>query len=110
MKNFINRLVFFTGWILSPLTFWNDAFVNIPIAYLAAALLFRVFHISFIALVLISYWISNVIGLAMMYVSGKNIMKSGEGSIRKLVELLVTMAVYSIILVALAKAGFLKPL
>jgi len=25
------------GWILSPLTFWNDAVVNIPITYLCAS-------------------------------------------------------------------------
>ena len=50
MKNIINRFVFFVGWILSPFTFWNDAFVNIPLSYVAASLLARFIHMQICAI------------------------------------------------------------
>ena len=110
MKNFINRLVFFVGWVLSPFTFWNDAFVNIPLSYIAANLLLRIVHMRFVTMMLICYWISNVLGLIMMYVSGRGLVKGGKGLARELVKLLLTMALYSIMLVLLAKIGILRPM
>ena len=110
MKNFINKLVFFVGWILSPLTFWNDAFVNIPISYVAASLLVHFVHSRFVMLMLVCYWLSNIVGLLMMYASGKAIISTGKGIIRELVALFITVVIYSVILILLGKTGILKPL
>ena len=109
MRNFINRLVFFVGWLLSPFTFWNDAFINIPVSYLAASFLTRFIHIHFLTLVLVCYWLSNVVGIAMMYASGRSLIKEGRSIAREMLKFLVTMAVYSLILILLGKSGILKP-
>lgn len=29
-RRLFKAFIFFIGWILSPLTWWNDAFVNMP--------------------------------------------------------------------------------
>lgn len=110
MKKNINRLLFFIGWILSPLTFWNDAFVNIPIAYLAANLLAGFIQVRFVMLVLICYWASNALGLIIMYMAGKGIMAEGEGIVKEALKLIVTIAIYSAALLVLHYMGILRPL
>ncbi len=110
MKNFINRLVFFIGWLLSPLTFWNDTFVNIPISYICASLFARLFHSNFLLTMLIIYWTTNILGLLMMYLSGRSVFKDGKSIIREVVIFLVTIVTYSLILIVLNSLGVLKPI
>ena len=106
----LNRGVFFVGWLLSPLTFWNDAIVNIPISYLCASLTSRFIPGHFVVLTLIYYWLSNILGLLMMAASGHAVIKEGKGLLRGAIDLLAAIAVYSVILIILCRAGFLKPL
>lgn len=108
-KNFINRLVFFIGWLLSPLTLWNDAFVNIPISYIAANLLFRFIPADFFLLVIIFYWLSNIFGLLLMLMAGKSIITNGRGVVKEIISLMWPMALYTIILLVLGRMGILKP-
>lgn len=109
MSAFIRNTAFFIGWMLSPLTFWNDAFVNIPLSYGLACLLRRVIDVDFAGLVLVLYWLSNIIGLYMMYASGRLILKSRGEVVKQILALLGTCALYSAILIALAKFGILRP-
>ncbi len=110
MSTFIKNAVFFIGWMLSPLTFWNDVFVNIPIAYLCATLLVRVIKADFLFLVLIFYWLSNGLGILMMYLSGKSIMQDKSNRLQALVTLLITVVIYSVIIIILNRTGILKPI
>ncbi|MFH0764110.1 MAG: hypothetical protein V1927_03825 [Candidatus Omnitrophota bacterium] len=110
MRPVLNKLIFFIGWLLSPFTFWNDAFINIPISYLCANLFIRLFPSDFLLTVLIFYWMSNLIGIFMMYVCGKNILKGGENLILELAKLLCAITLYSLMLLILGRMGILKPL
>jgi uncharacterized PurR-regulated membrane protein YhhQ (DUF165 family) len=109
MNSFIRNTIFFIGWLLSPLTFWNDAFINIPLSYLLANIFVRFFPKNFVHTVVIFYWLTNVIGLFMMYVSGKYMIKSGKGIKKELISLILTTIVYSVILILLGRTGILKP-
>ena len=106
----LNRVIFFVGWILSPFTFWNDAFVNIPLSYLSANVIVRFLRIDFLMAVLISYWISNIMGIAIMYFSGKMIILSRKDLLRELAVFAATVSVYSLVVVALHRIGILRPL
>lgn len=110
MGTFLNRAAFFLGWMLSPFTFWNDAFVNIPLSYVAASLTRRLFHADFLALVLVYYWISNGLGLLLMYLSGKKLIVGGKAILRELIILGATIGAYSLLLIMLNKMGILKPI
>jgi hypothetical protein len=110
MSTFIKNTIFFIGWMLSPLTFWNDVFVNIPISYLSASLAIRVIKADFLFLVLIFYWLSNGFGILMMYFSGKSILQDKGSRLRALVTLLITIVIYSVIIIILNKTGMLKPI
>ncbi|MMZ68825.1 hypothetical protein D1872_315640 [compost metagenome] len=58
------------GYILSPLSWWNDAFVNIPLSLALAGALYKLAgvdpKIGFAA----SYWFTNVAGLVLMLLGG----------------------------------------
>ncbi|PSO47382.1 MAG: hypothetical protein BRC33_12940 [Cyanobacteria bacterium SW_9_44_58] len=54
------------GYLLSPLSWWNDLFFNLPIAYGFAYLFNWIFADAFIILTVIGYWLSNIIGILMM--------------------------------------------
>ena len=109
-KRLVNRVVFFVGWVLSPFTFWNDTFVNIPLSYLAANIMIRFVRIDFLMAVLISYWISNILGIAIMYFSGRLIIAGRKELVREAVIFAATVFVYSIIMIVLYRTGVLKPL
>ena len=110
MRLFFRRTIFFLGWLLSPFTVWNDPLVNIPISYILANLYARFLPGNFPLVVLIFYWLSNVFGLYLMYLGGKAIIRDAQHALRELLKLVITVVVYSVILVLLGKAGFLKPL
>jgi hypothetical protein len=110
MNKLVSRALFLIGWLLSPLTFWNDAFINIPLSYMIANLLFRVFKGDFLALLLGAYWFTNLAGLAIMYAAGKEAVKGRVGVVKSLLSLVITTAIYSFILSLIVKLGFIKPL
>lgn len=110
MRPFIRNTLFFIGWMLSPLTFWNDVFINIPLSYLLANLLLLMVRANFLLLLIISYWFTNCLGLYIMYVTGNPILKGREGVAKEIVNLMLTMAAYSLVILALGKIGILKPL
>ena len=110
MMRITRNTVFFVGWLLSPLTFWNDTFVNIPLSYLFANILVRFIRVDFLWLVLASYWFTNIIGLWLMYASGREAVKGREGIIKGVFSLIITAAVYSLIILVLARIGILRPL
>ncbi|MDJ0621005.1 MAG: hypothetical protein QNJ63_30420 [Calothrix sp. MO_192.B10] len=61
------------GYMLSPLSWWNDLFFNLPIAYLFGYLCNWIFPDSFIAGTIVGYWLSNVLGILMMQMGATDI-------------------------------------
>src|SRR5689334_14824215 len=66
------------GFMLSPLSWWNDAFVNLPLALAFAWLLSwpfakswkeTVFNVS----VIVGYWLTNVLGFVLMHKGARQI-------------------------------------
>lgn len=110
MKNISRGFIFFIGWILSPLTWWNDAFVNLPLSYLTANVLFYIIPIPFMWLVVVSYWITNLIGLVFMYLSGKSLILSSRDRKKTIMTMLIFTAIYTLVIVYLDKVGKLVTL
>ena len=102
--------VFFVGWLLSPFTFWNDLFVNIPLSYILANILRHLVNLDFMAMVLISYWATNILGVFLMIISGREIFKKNEMFAAELLKLIAAIIVYSGILVLLIRIGIVRPI
>lgn len=101
-----NAVIVFIGLMLSPITWWNDPFVNIPISYLAASLFAwffpRLFCISFI----LFYWLTNILGIILLYMSGEKIIKAritGRNQI-------LIVIVYTVLVLLLSIFGIIKPI
>ena len=110
MRNkFIGTIIFFIGYALSPFSFWNDAFVNLPIAYffasIAASLLQRYFLESFIFF----YWLSNIFGIYLMVISGSEILKE-KFSWKKMPLVALNVFLYTVLIGVLAYFKLLAPL
>ena len=111
MKNIARGVVFFVGWLLSPLTWWNDAFVNIPLSYLMASALHACFRgLRFGWLVLGCYWFTNAVGLAMMSAEGAQMIKTSRNWKRTLTWICVSILLYSAVMFYLDRTGRLLPL
>jgi len=104
---FLNRALFFIGWLLSPFTTWNDVLINIPLAYLCASLSFKVFPANFALQVIVFYWLSNGLGILLMYFTGRNVLKEKRLNFR---SILITLLIYTIILFLMDKFAILKPI
>ncbi len=92
--------LFIAGYILSPLSFWNDAFVNIPIAYLVAVAASAVagpgvFPAAFFA----GYLASNVAGLLMMHFA----VRGFRLDVRRLAEVFAAATLYTLLATLLAE-------
>jgi len=98
------------GYILSPLSWWNDAFVNLPIAY-AFAYLFRPLSESlFYPCLVVGYWSTNVLGFVLMHKGGSNLLSNKErGYTRKdLFKDFCISVVYTVIIAVLVAGSLLK--
>jgi len=108
-KGFRYRSIFFIGWLLSPLTPWNDAFINIPISYVLAGITERFFHGSFVFMTMVFYWFTNCLGLFIMYKSGAALLPNRSRIIPEILKLIIVMAFYSMLIILLYKIGILHP-
>src|SRR5213075_3094134 len=55
------------GFLLSPLSWWNDLFVNVPLAVAFAWLVSLVYKPAFVSAAVVGYWLTNVIGLVLLH-------------------------------------------
>src|ERR1043166_8178761 len=64
------------GFMLSPLSWWNDLFVNVPLAIAFAWLVSLVYPRVFEASVIVGYWLTNVLGFFLMHKGAQNMMSA----------------------------------
>ena len=114
-KNFLhlakNGIVAFVGFLLSPLSWWNDLVINIPLAYFfafAAGKLLNFFlevkKPLFVALAILGYWLTNILGMLMMSHGVQNMLQDELRS-KKWARDLVISLVYSLVIVILIYLG-----
>lgn len=111
-------VVAFIGFMLSPLSWWNDLFVNVPLALLFAWVVGLVYRPAavphtpeFTAAVVIGYWLTNIIGLVLMQKGAQAILSDKEKKYtrRDLVKDLAISLLYTGVIVLLLQLGVLKP-
>ena len=103
-----SRILFIIGWLLSPLTWWNDAFVNVPLAYVLADFSDNFLPGDFTVYLLVYYWLTNIIGVIMLAIGAWDIFVK-EFSKEKWLSWIVAIIVYSIILAVLSQKGIVEP-
>jgi hypothetical protein len=100
------------GFMLSPLSWWNDAFVNFPLALAFAWVVSLAYKPAFTAAWAVGYWITNILGLILIHKGAQQMVTSQPRrySRRDLLRDLAVSLAYTGLIVALAQFGVIKPI
>jgi len=100
------------GYLLSPLSWWNDPFINLPLAWVFASLVSLISHRLFAPAMVLGYWLTNIAGLLLMARGTAGVVggDSPRHLKRRLVLSLAAATGYTLLIVLLFLLGVLKPL
>ncbi len=105
-------LLGFIGFMLSPLSWWNDLFVNVPLAAGAAWVVAWFHPPAFQAAAVVAYWMTNVLGFVLMHKGAREVMGPTDKPINRRRELLVDAGVslaYTALILLLIRWKVLQP-
>jgi hypothetical protein len=104
--------VAFIGYMLSPLSWWNDLYVNWPLALVCAWVISWFYKPAFTASLVLAYWLTNVLGFVLMQKGGAKIISEEKQpySRKSLWRDLVISLLYTVVVVVLAKMGVIGPI
>jgi hypothetical protein len=98
------------GYILSPISWWNDLVINIPLAYAFAFPFGLVSRSLFLPMMIFGYWITNVVGFMLMHhgVTGLVSKEKSKYTKKELMKDIVISILYTLVVVIFVKMGWLK--
>ncbi len=99
------------GFLLSPLSFWNDLFFNLPIAYGFGYICSLFSPDLLLPSSIVGYWLSNIAGILLMQVGSADVFQGQpkERNLKKeLLMGLVSSAVYTLVILALMQFKILQ--
>jgi hypothetical protein len=106
-------LLVFIGFMLSPLSWWNDAVVNLPLALGFAWLVALAYPPAFDSAVVLGYWLTNVLGLVLMQKGANHAFRPGEAhpyTRKQFSRDLLIASGYTLLIVILLNLNVLHPL
>jgi len=100
------------GFLLSPLSWWNDLFVNIPLALGFAWLVALVWPAAFTAAFVAGYWLTNVLGLVLLTRAARELLtgRPAPYSRRELLKDALVALAYTALILTLVRLKVLQPL
>ena len=96
-----------TGFILSPLTWWNDLLVNVPLAYLFSWPFSAMHEQLFVPAFLTGYWLTNLLGLVMLHFGSAGLLKKQQDKFSFKSSIVVSL-IYSVLIVIIVMLGWLE--
>ncbi|MBI5640875.1 MAG: hypothetical protein HZA17_10655 [Nitrospirae bacterium] len=102
------------GFVLSPLSWWNDLYVNIPIAYVCAWLVSLFYPDAFLSVFAGSYLATNVLGFILLHKGiNKTLSKDEQNKIRytgkNIIRDIAISLFYTGLMVVLIKLQVIRP-
>lgn len=96
------------GFMLSPLSWWNDLVINVPLAYLLSIPFSLINEHLFLPGFILGYWLTNLLGFLMLHRGGEGLAYRARPVMSVKRSLLVSV-LYSVIMIILVLAGWLAP-
>ena len=102
----------FIGYLLSPLSWWNDLFVNWPLALAFAWVISWFCQPAFTASLILGYWLTNLLGFVLMHKGGAKIISEEDPPYtwKCLRRDLAISVLYTLLIVALVRMGAIAPI
>ena len=100
------------GFLMSPLSWWNDLFFNLPIAYFFGYVCSLLSPDLLVPCSIVGYWLSNIAGILLMQVGAVDVFQEQpkERNLKKeLLTGLVSSTLYTIVILALIQFNILDP-
>lgn len=109
-RNIHGTFMVFVGFLLSPLSWWNDIVVNIPLAYLFAIPFSLITSSLFMPMMIIGYLGTNILGFIMMHHGSRKLLKkeSNKNFKKEMIKMLIISTLYTILILILIITGILK--
>ena len=105
-RRLIDIILVTTGFILSPLSWWNDLVVNVPLAYLFSLPFSLINEHLFLPAFILGYWLTNLLGFLMLHRGGEGLIYRRRLSISVQRSLLVSV-LYSVIMIIFVFVGWI---
>lgn len=111
-RKFQGGLLGFVGFMLSPLSWWNDWFVNMPIALAGGWLAGWIYKPAFLPAAIATYWLTNILGFVLMHKGAQKLVGNEDKRYtrRDLARDVCVSLIYTAIIVTLAKLDVFGPL
>ena len=100
------------GYMLSPLSWWNDLFVNVPLAAGLAWVVAWFYPPAFQAAAVVAYWMTNVLGLVLMHKGARMALRPDAPPLNRRRQWLLALGVplaYTLLILLLIKLRVLQP-
>src|SRR4051812_48589064 len=100
------------GFMLSPLSWWNDLFFNVPLALGFAWVVSLFYPPAFAMAWAVGYWLTNLLGFVLMHKGAQTMASDApkKYSRRALLRDVGISLLYTALIVALVKLGIVKPI
>lgn len=85
------------GYILSPLSWWNDMFVNVPLSYVFSLPFTLISERLFLPSFIIGYWLSNLLGFVLLHRGIRGLVAKEKSKYTLLHSIAVTL-LYTIVI------------
>ncbi len=110
-QKFQGGVLGFVGFMLSPLSWWNDALVNLPLALAFGWLVALAYRPAFVPAVVLGYWLTNVLGFFLMHQAARKLLNARDKpySRRDLIRDLGISLLYTLLILLLIQLGVLRP-
>lgn len=103
-RRFWNALVAGFGWLLSPLSWWNDLLVNVPLAYLFSVPFSLLDQRLYVPAFALGYWLTNIFGFVLLHKGVVGMVSKRKASLRR--DLLLA-TIYTVAVTSAAWLGWL---
>ncbi|MCF7798518.1 hypothetical protein K9M74_01300 [Candidatus Woesearchaeota archaeon] len=107
MKHGWHGFVVIVGFALSPLSWWNDLFVNIPLAYVFSLPFSLISKKLFIPSFVVGYLLTNILGFYLMHRGFKKILNSPSGRKEFRRDIIIAF-LYTLLIIILGLTGVIK--
>jgi hypothetical protein len=100
------------GFLLSPLSWWNDLFINVPLAMGFAWVVSLFYRPAFEVAVIIGYWLTNILGFVLLHKGARKITSQEEPppySKRDFARDVGVSLLYTLLIAVLVKLRVLQP-
>jgi hypothetical protein len=104
LKRLRGGLLLGIGYLLSPLSWWNDLFFNLPIAYFFGYVCSLFSKDLLIPCAIAGYWLSNVLGILLMQTGALDMVQDSAAPRNFKQELLMgigSSTIYTLVILAL---------